>query len=119
MHAATLWARVNGHVWYTYGASTTAGRDLRPSNAIQWQMLRDAAAEGAQTYDMRGITDTLDPEDPPVRAAAVQAGHRGLRTGVFRRVGLSHPPGPEPRLRGIHAPPLIVRAVSVAATLAR
>ncbi len=64
VHAATLWARVNGHVWYTYGASTTAGRDLRPSNAIQWQMIRDAAAEGAQTYDMRGITDTLDPEDP-------------------------------------------------------
>ena len=63
IHAATLWARVNGHVWYTYGASTTAGRDLRPSNAIQWQMIRDAAEGGADTYDMRGITDTLDPED--------------------------------------------------------
>jgi lipid II:glycine glycyltransferase (peptidoglycan interpeptide bridge formation enzyme) len=63
VHAATLWARVNGHVWYTYGASTTAGRDLRPSNAIQWQMIRDALTGGAQTYDMRGITDTLDPDD--------------------------------------------------------
>lgn len=63
VHAATLWAKVNGHCWYTYGASTTAGRDLRPSNAIQWQMIRDAQAAGADTYDMRGITDTLDPDD--------------------------------------------------------
>jgi lipid II:glycine glycyltransferase (peptidoglycan interpeptide bridge formation enzyme) len=63
VHAATLWAKVNRHCWYTYGASTTAGRDLRPSNAIQWQMIRDAREAGADTYDMRGITDTLDPAD--------------------------------------------------------
>jgi lipid II:glycine glycyltransferase (peptidoglycan interpeptide bridge formation enzyme) len=63
VHAATLWSRVNRHCWYTYGASTTAGRDLRPSNAIQWQMMRDARTAGADTYDMRGISDTLDPED--------------------------------------------------------
>ena len=63
VHAATLCSRVNGHAWYTYGASTTAGRDLRPSNAVQWQMIRDARSAGAQTYDMRGITDTLDPDD--------------------------------------------------------
>jgi len=63
IHAATLWARVNGHCWYTYGASTTAGRDLRPSNAIQWQMMRDARDAGATTYDLRGISDTLDPAD--------------------------------------------------------
>ena len=63
VHAATLWSRVNGHCWYTYGASTTAGRDLRPSNAIQWEMIRDAQAAGADTYDMRGISDTIDPDD--------------------------------------------------------
>ena len=55
--------RVNRHAWYSYGASTTEGRDLRPSNAIQWQMIRDARDTGADIYDMRGITDTLDPED--------------------------------------------------------
>jgi lipid II:glycine glycyltransferase (peptidoglycan interpeptide bridge formation enzyme) len=62
-HAATIAVAVNRHVWYSYGASTTAGRDLRPSNAIQWAMIRDARAAGADTYDMRGITDTLDPDD--------------------------------------------------------
>ncbi|HEX6887463.1 MAG TPA: peptidoglycan bridge formation glycyltransferase FemA/FemB family protein [Candidatus Nanopelagicales bacterium] len=63
VHAATLWSRVNRHCWYTYGASTSAGRDLRPSNAIQWQMLRDARDAGAEVYDMRGITGTLDTAD--------------------------------------------------------
>jgi len=62
-HAATISVQVNRHVWYSYGASTTAGRDLRPSNAIQWAMVRDALDSGADTYDMRGITDTLDPDD--------------------------------------------------------
>ena len=62
--AATIWVRVGSHVWYSYGASTTADRDARPSNAIQWQMMRDALAAGASVYDLRGISDTLDENDP-------------------------------------------------------
>lgn len=61
--AATTWVRVGGHTWYSYGASTNDGRELRPSNAIQWQMIQDAHASGSDVYDMRGITDTLDPTD--------------------------------------------------------
>lgn len=62
--AATIWVRVGAHVWYSYGASTTADRDARPSNAIQWRMLCDALAAGANVYDLRGISDTLDESDP-------------------------------------------------------
>jgi lipid II:glycine glycyltransferase (peptidoglycan interpeptide bridge formation enzyme) len=61
--AATTWVRVGTHTWYSYGASTNEGRELRPSNAIQWQMIQDAHKAGAAVYDMRGITDTLDPDD--------------------------------------------------------
>ncbi len=61
--AATTWVRVGRHVWYSYGASSTAHRDVRGSNAIQWQMIRDALAVGADVYDLRGITETLDPSD--------------------------------------------------------
>ena len=63
-HAACLWVRVGKHVWYTYGASSTSGRELRPSNAIQWQMMRDARDAGAGIYDMRGITATLNEKSP-------------------------------------------------------
>jgi lipid II:glycine glycyltransferase (peptidoglycan interpeptide bridge formation enzyme) len=62
--AATTWVRVGGHVWYSYGASTNEGRELRPSNAIQWRMIEDAHAAGATVYDLRGISDTLDSTDP-------------------------------------------------------
>ena len=62
--AATTLVRVGRHSWYSYGASSTAKRDVRGSNAVQWQMLRDAAESGAAVYDLRGITDTLAEEDP-------------------------------------------------------
>ena len=62
--AATIWIRVGKHAWYAYGASTTKHRDVRPSNAIQWQMLRDTRDAGAEVYDMRGISDTLNEDDP-------------------------------------------------------
>lgn len=61
--AATTMVRVGTHSWYSYGASSNEGRDVRPSNAIQWAMIRDSLAAGCEVYDMRGISDTLDPED--------------------------------------------------------
>ncbi len=61
--ASTTMVRVGQHAWYSYGASTTAKRDVRGSNAIQWQMITDAMSAGATVYDMRGITETIDPDD--------------------------------------------------------
>ena len=62
--AATTMVQVGKHAWYSYGASTTKKREVRGSNAIQWQMLRDARDAGAVVYDMRGITDTVSADDP-------------------------------------------------------
>jgi len=61
--AATTLVRVGRHAWYSYGASSNEGRDVRPSNAIQWAMVRDSLAAGCDVYDLRGISDTLDPDD--------------------------------------------------------
>jgi vancomycin resistance protein VanK len=61
--AATVYVRVGAHTWYLYGASSTAKREVRGSNAVQWAMLRDAMAAGADVYDLRGITSTLDVDD--------------------------------------------------------
>ncbi|WP_110945609.1 lipid II:glycine glycyltransferase FemX [Streptomyces avicenniae] len=52
-------------VWYQTGASADHRREVRPSNALQWRMLCDARAMGASVYDMRGIPDTLDPQERP------------------------------------------------------
>jgi lipid II:glycine glycyltransferase (peptidoglycan interpeptide bridge formation enzyme) len=61
--AATTLVRVGTHTWYSYGASSNLGRDVRPSNAVQWAMIRDSHAAGCDVYDLRGISDTLDPDD--------------------------------------------------------
>jgi lipid II:glycine glycyltransferase (peptidoglycan interpeptide bridge formation enzyme) len=62
--AATTLVRVHRHAWYSYGASTSHKRDVRGSNAVQWQMMRDSLAAGAAVYDLRGITDTVEADDP-------------------------------------------------------
>ncbi|MDP2287334.1 MAG: peptidoglycan bridge formation glycyltransferase FemA/FemB family protein [Actinomycetota bacterium] len=61
--AATLMVQVGDHAWYSYGASTTADRDVRPSNALQWAMITRAHEAGCTIYDLRGIADTLNPDD--------------------------------------------------------
>lgn len=61
--AATLMIVVGNHAWYSYGASTTADRDARPSNALQWSMIQDAKTRGCDVYDLRGISNTLDPNN--------------------------------------------------------
>ncbi|MBK9739063.1 MAG: peptidoglycan bridge formation glycyltransferase FemA/FemB family protein [Actinobacteria bacterium] len=61
--AATLMVTVGTHAWYSYGASTTADRDVRPSNALQWRMISEAHELGCTIYDLRGIADTLDPSN--------------------------------------------------------
>jgi vancomycin resistance protein VanK len=75
--AATVLIRVGGHAWYSYGASSTEKRDVRGSNAVQWRMLADSLAAGADVYDLRGITDTLDPGDPHAGLVQFKVGTGG------------------------------------------
>jgi lipid II:glycine glycyltransferase (peptidoglycan interpeptide bridge formation enzyme) len=75
--AATIWVRVGGHTWYSYGASSTEKRDVRGSNAAQWAMIQASLAAGADVYDLRGITDTLDPDDPHIGLIQFKVGTGG------------------------------------------
>jgi vancomycin resistance protein VanK len=75
--AATIWIRVGTHAWYSYGASSSEKRDVRGSNAIQWQMIRDSIAAGAAIYDLRGITDTLTSDDPHLGLIQFKVGTGG------------------------------------------
>lgn len=75
--AATIYIRVGTHAWYAYGASSTEKRDVRGSNAIQWQMIRDSLAAGAAIYDLRGITDTLTSDDAHVGLIQFKVGTGG------------------------------------------
>ncbi|MDX3596000.1 peptidoglycan bridge formation glycyltransferase FemA/FemB family protein [Streptomyces sp. ID03-2B] len=59
--AAHTMITVGRRTWYQTGASADHRREVRPSNALQWRMLLDAHATGADIYDMRGVPSTLDP----------------------------------------------------------
>lgn len=75
--ASTISIRVGSHAWYSYGASSTEKRDVRGSNAVQWEMIRDALAAGAHVYDLRGITDTLASDDPHLGLIQFKVGTGG------------------------------------------
>ncbi|MFF5443947.1 lipid II:glycine glycyltransferase FemX [Streptomyces sp. NPDC012888] len=61
--AAHTMVVAGSRVWYQTGASADHRREVRPSNALQWRMMCDAHALGAEEYDMRGVPSTLDPSD--------------------------------------------------------
>jgi lipid II:glycine glycyltransferase (peptidoglycan interpeptide bridge formation enzyme) len=75
--AATIAIRVGAHAWYSYGASSTEKRDVRGSNGVQWAMIQDALAAGADVYDLRGITDTLDESNHLLGLMRFKAGTGG------------------------------------------
>ncbi|MGW3951830.1 lipid II:glycine glycyltransferase FemX [Streptomyces sp. NPDC004752] len=75
--AATILVRVGAHAWYSYGASSTEKREVRGSNACQWAMIRDSLAAGCDVYDLRGITPTLDADDPHVGLIQFKVGTGG------------------------------------------
>lgn len=79
--AATIRIRVGAYAWYSYGASSTAKREVRGSNACQWAMIRDALAAGCDVYDLRGITPTLDTDDPHVGLIRFKVGAGGRAVG--------------------------------------
>ncbi|WP_225831799.1 peptidoglycan bridge formation glycyltransferase FemA/FemB family protein [Streptomyces sp. NK08204] len=61
--AAHTMITVGRRVWYQTGASADHRREVHPSHALQWRMMLDAQALGAEVYDMRGVPATLDPQD--------------------------------------------------------
>jgi vancomycin resistance protein VanK len=75
--ASTIMVRVGVHTWYAYGASSTQKREVRGSNAVQWAMIRSAIDAGADVYDLRGITNTLDESDSHVGLIQFKVGLGG------------------------------------------
>jgi len=75
--AATIMIRVGNRAWYSYGASTTADRDVRPSNALQWDMITRAHEAGCVVYDLRGISATLDPTNHLIGLVRFKVGSGG------------------------------------------
>ncbi len=51
-------------VWYLYGASSNAHRNVMPNYLLQWAMIRWAVELGCRVYDFRGVSGDTSPENP-------------------------------------------------------
>lgn len=56
--------RLGRRAWYVYGASSDLKRNLQPNYAVQWEMIRWAKGSGCHTFDFRGVSGNLNPENP-------------------------------------------------------
>ncbi len=62
--AGTLAIHYGDKVWYLYGASSNAHRNLMPNYLLQWNMIRWAIETGSRVYDFRGVSGDLDENSP-------------------------------------------------------
>jgi lipid II:glycine glycyltransferase (peptidoglycan interpeptide bridge formation enzyme) len=69
---------------YLYGASGNEGRQLMPNHLLQWEAMRWAKAQGATLYDLWGIAESEDPNDP---MAGVYRFKRGWGGKMVRYIG--------------------------------
>ncbi len=69
---------------YLYGASGNEGRNLMPNHLLQWEAMRWAKAHGATLYDLWGVAETEDPDDP---MAGVYRFKRGWGGKMIRYIG--------------------------------
>lgn len=81
--AASIYIELGFHTWYLYGASSTLGREARPSNALQWTMMERSLHKGAHVYDLRGITATLDKNNPHAGLLQFKVGVGGRAVEVL------------------------------------
>jgi len=69
---------------YLYGASSNEGRHLMPNHLLQWEAMRWARAQGATLYDLWGVAESEDPNEP---LAGVYRFKRGWGGKMIRYIG--------------------------------
>lgn len=62
--AGTIAIHCGDKVWYLYGASSNAYRNVMPNYLLQWEMIKWSVQLGCRIYDFRGVSGDLDPQNP-------------------------------------------------------
>ena len=62
--AATLALAYGDKVWYLYGASSNASRNVMPNYLLQWEMIKWSLDRKAKIYDFRGVSGDLTEDNP-------------------------------------------------------
>ncbi len=62
--AGTLAIYYGNKVWYLYGASGNAYRNVMPNYQLQWEMIRWSIEKHCDIYDFRGVSGDLSEDNP-------------------------------------------------------
>ena len=93
--AGTLAIHFGDKVWYLYGASSNASRNVMPNYLLQWEMIRWAVAEGCSIYDFRGVSGDLSEDNPLYGLYRFKKGFGGDFTEFCGEFELCFKPGVE------------------------
>lgn len=72
--AAEATAQLGRRVQGIFAATSTLRPEVRPSNALYWEIIRRAVADGVEVIDIGGVQDTLDPDVPTAGLIHFKAG---------------------------------------------
>lgn len=73
--AALMSIRTGHEAVYVYGASTSRERHRMPSYAVQWAAMRWARGQGCRRYDLWGMADPQNDNDPMVGVNRFKSGY--------------------------------------------
>jgi len=75
--AGVMLIRSGQRAFYQYGASTPQSRELMPTYLLQWEAMRWAKSAGCTLYDMVGLPEVQDQNDPFWGVARFKSGFGG------------------------------------------
>lgn len=64
MIAGTIALYYGDKVWYLYGASSNASRNVMPNYLLQWEMIKWAIEKKCAIYDFRGVSGDISEDNP-------------------------------------------------------
>lgn len=80
------------NVWYLYGASSNSHRNLMPNYLLQWTMIKEAIAMGANMYDFRGVSGIVDEKHPQYGLYRFKKGFNAEFTEFIGEVFIAYNP---------------------------
>ncbi|MBQ1955501.1 MAG: peptidoglycan bridge formation glycyltransferase FemA/FemB family protein [Clostridia bacterium] len=91
--AGTIAIHFGDKVWYLYGASSNAHRNVMPNYLLQWEMIRWAIETNCRVYDFRGVSGDTSPDNPLYGLYRFKKGFNGEFTEFLGEFELMFRPG--------------------------
>lgn len=85
--AGILCFKFGKRITYVYGASSNTKRDLMPNHLLQWTAIRDAASEGLEVYDFRGVSPVRNGQPTEPHIAGLNRFKEGFGAEYVEYVG--------------------------------